>query len=91
MIVIILNYDNDVFTFVACPFNLLAATSTASAKELTGPAACYTGVHALAESVHQNCMLERCANLCFIIVLHLPSLFFFFFFFFLKIGTWPKF
>ena len=48
----------------------LAATITASAFTLIGPAACYTGVHAHAESVCQNCVLERCANLCTIIVLH---------------------
>ena len=42
---------------------LLAATSTASGKALIGPAECYTGVHTLAESVHQNCVLGRCANL----------------------------
>ena len=51
--------------------NLLAATSTASAKVLIGPAACYAGAHALAESVHQNCVLGRCANLCVIIMLQL--------------------
>ena len=27
------------------------------------------GVHALAEFVHQNCVLGRCANLCFIVLL----------------------
>ena len=32
---------------------------------------CYAGVHTLAESVCQNCVLGRCANLCFIIVLQL--------------------
>ena len=32
---------------------------------------CNAGVHALAESVHQNCVLGRCANLCSIIVLHI--------------------
>ena len=54
--------------------DLLAATSTASVKVLTGPAVFYAGVHALPESVHQNCVLGRCANLFSIIVLHLPSL-----------------
>ena len=54
--------------------DLLVATSTASAKVLIGQAACYAGVCTLAESVHQNCVLGRCANLCSIIVLHLPSL-----------------
>ena len=52
--------------------NLLAATSTASAKVLIGPAACYTGVHALAESVTKT-VLERWANLCFSIVLQLVT------------------
>ena len=56
----------------------LTATLTASAFALIGPAACHTGVHTMAESVHQNCVLGRCAYLCSIIVLHLPSLFFFF-------------
>ena len=56
--------------------NLLAATNTASVRVLIGPAACYTGVCTLPESVHQNCVLGRCANLCSIIVLHLPFLFF---------------
>ena len=56
--------------------NLLAATSTASARALIGPAVCYAWVGTLAESVHQDCVLGRCANLCSIIVLHLPSLFF---------------
>ena len=51
---------------------LHAATSTASAKVLIGPAVCYAGVHALAESVHQNCVLGRCANLYSIIVLQSP-------------------
>ena len=45
--------------------NLLAATSAASARVLIGPTADYAGVHALAESVCQNCVLGRCANLCF--------------------------
>ena len=53
--------------------NLLAATSTALVKALIGPAVCYARVCTLAESVYQNCVLGRCANLCFIIVLHLPS------------------
>ena len=55
--------------------NLLAATSTASMRVLIDPAACYTKVHTLAESVCQNCVLGRHANLCSIVVLHLPSLF----------------
>ena len=38
--------------------NLLAATSTASARVLIGPAACSTGVHALAESVCQTVYWE---------------------------------
>ena len=66
-------------TRVCCAYivqNLLVATSTASVKVLIGPAACYAWIHALAESVCHNCVLGRCANLCFIIVLHLPSLFF---------------
>ena len=50
--------------------DLLAATSTASAFTLIGPASGYAGVHTWAESVCQNCVLERCANLCSIIVLH---------------------
>ena len=54
--------------------DLLAATIAASVKALIGPAACYTGVCALAECVHQNCVLGRCANLCSILGLHLPSL-----------------
>ena len=65
---------------VCCAYieqNQLAATSTASAKVLIGPVACYTEVCALAESVHQNCVLGRCANLCFIVVLYTPCLFFF--------------
>ena len=53
---------------------LLAATTAASAKALISPAACYAGVHALAESVHQNCVLGRCANLCFIVVLQTSEL-----------------
>ena len=53
--------------------NLLAATSTASARVVIGPAVCYTGVSTLAESVCQNCVLGRCANFCSIIVLHLCS------------------
>ena len=48
--------------------DLLAATNTVSLKVLNGPAACYAGVHASAESVCQNCVLGRCANLCSIIV-----------------------
>ena len=52
----------------------LAATSTASAFALIGPAACYTGVHAQAESVCQNCVLGRCTRLCSIIVLQSPWL-----------------
>ena len=64
--------------------NQLAATLTALAFTLIGPAACYTGVHAQAESVYQNCVLGKCAYLCSIVVLHLPFLFFFFFF--LKFG-----
>ena len=43
--------------------NLLAATSTASLSTLIGSAACYAGVHALAESVSQNCVLGKYANL----------------------------
>ena len=58
-----------------------AATFKASAFALIGPAVGYKGVHNLAESVHQNCVLGRCVCLCSIIVLHLPSLFSF-----LKIG-----
>ena len=54
--------------------DLLAATSTASVKALIGPAVCYAGVHALAESMCKNCVLGRCANLHSIIVPHLPSL-----------------
>ena len=50
--------------------NLLVAMSTASSKVLIGPAACYTGIHTLAGSVYQNCVLGRCANMCFIIVIH---------------------
>ena len=65
----------------------LAATLTASAFALIGPAVCYAGIHAQAESVHQNCVLERCAYLNLIVVLHLPSLFFFFFFF-VEFGCW---
>ena len=57
--------------------NLFAATSTASVRVLIGPAVSSAGVHTLAKSVHQNCVLGRCANLCSIIVLHFPSLFFF--------------
>ena len=34
--------------------DLLAATSTASAKVLSGPAEHYAGVQTLAESVHQT-------------------------------------
>ena len=56
----------------------LAATSTASALTLIGLAVGYVGVHAYAESVHQNCVLGRCANLCSIIVL-LSLLYYFFF------------
>ena len=62
--------------------DLLAATIIASAFAVIGPSAGYTGVHTWAESVWQNCVLGRCANLCSVIVLHLPSLFFLFFFFF---------
>ena len=58
-------------------WDLLAATCTASAFALIGWAAGYAGVHAWAESVHQNCVLRRCANLCSIVVLQLPSLFIF--------------
>ena len=54
---------------VCCAYimqNLLAATSTASAKVLIGPAACYTGIHTLAESVQQICALGRCVlTLCY--------------------------
>ena len=49
--------------------DLLAATSIVLAFALIGSAAGYVGVHTLAESVHQNCMLGRCGNLCSIIVL----------------------
>ena len=68
-------------------------------RVLIGPAVCYTGVHTLAESVHQNCLLGRCANLCSIVVLHLPSLFIYFYFFFekeilalgnLDLQPWPR-
>ena len=44
-------------TKVCCAFieqNLLAATSTASAKALIGPVVCYAGVCALTESVCQT-------------------------------------
>ena len=51
--------------------NLLAATSTALVKVLIGPAVCYAGVCTSADSVHQNCVLERCANLYFITVVQL--------------------
>ena len=57
-------------------WDLLAATTTGSAFALIGPAACYTGVHTQAESVYQNYVLGRCANLCSVVVLHLPSLIF---------------
>ena len=53
---------------VCCAYieqNLLAATSTASAQALMGPAACYTEIMLWAESVGQNCVLGRCATLCF--------------------------
>ena len=63
--------------WVCCAYivqNLLAATCTASVKALIGPAACYAGVCTLAESVHQNCVLGRCTNLCSIIVLHTPPM-----------------
>ena len=43
-------------------------------RVLLGPGACYAGAHTLAESVHQNYVLRRRANLCSIIVLHLLSL-----------------
>ena len=51
--------------------NLLAATSTASVRVLIGPAVGLLGSMGLAESMHQNCVLERCVNLCSIVVLHL--------------------
>ena len=54
----------------------LAATSTASAFVLIGPAVGYAGVCTQAESVHQNCVLGRRACLCSIVVLHLPFFFF---------------
>ena len=38
----------------------LAATFTASAFTLIGPAMGYTGVHAQAESVCQNCVRKMC-------------------------------
>ena len=50
----------------------LAATFTASAFALIGPAAGYVGTHAQTESVYQNCVLGRCSCLSSIIVLHLP-------------------
>ena len=40
--------------------NQLAATIIASASALTGPYACYAGVHTQAESVHQNCVRKMC-------------------------------
>ena len=49
--------------------NLPAATSTVSVRVLIGPAVGYTGVHTSAESLCQNCVLGRCANLCSIVVL----------------------
>ena len=63
-------------------WDLLAATITASAFTLIGPALGYAGVCAQAESVCQNCVLGRCPYLSSIVVLHLPSQFFLF----LKLG-----
>ena len=48
--------------------NLLVATSTASVRALIGQAVCYAGVHALAESVGQNCVLGRFGNFSSIVV-----------------------
>ena len=50
-------------------WDLFAATITASAFTLAGPAAGYAGVHVQDEYVCQNCALGRCADLCLIIVL----------------------
>ena len=49
--------------------DLLAATIIASAFALIGPFVGYTGVHTWAESVWQNCVLGRHANLCSVILL----------------------
>ena len=56
--------------------DLLAATITVSAFALIGPAVGYAWVHTQIESVYRNCVLGRCSNLCSIIVVYLPSLFF---------------
>ena len=53
---------------------LLAVTSTASVKVLIGLAVCYTEVCTSAESVCQNCVLGRFADLCSNVVLYLLSL-----------------
>ena len=50
-------------------WDLLAATTTASAFDLIGPAVCYVRIHTQPKYVHQNCVLWRCANLCSIEVL----------------------
>ena len=52
----------------------LAATLTASAFTLIGPAACYTGVHAQAESVCLNRVLGRCSNVCVLLLSQLQHL-----------------
>ena len=52
----------------------LTTTLIASAFTLIGAAACYRGIHAQAESVHQNCVAGRCAYMCSIVGLHVgPS------------------
>ena len=58
----------------------LTATLTASAFALIGPAMCYAGVHAQAESVCQNHVLGRCLNVCVLILsqkhyMFIPQLF----------------
>ena len=46
----------------------LAATLTASAFTLIGPAEFYAGVHTQTELVHQNHVLGRCSNVCVLIL-----------------------
>ena len=57
----------------------LEATLTVSAFALIGPATCYRGACAQAESVHENHVLERCSNECVLILSHLPFFSFHFF------------
>ena len=63
-------YNAVKWPWVYITWDLLAATITASAFPLIGPAVGYAGVRTHAESVCQNSVLGRCANLCLIVVLH---------------------